>query len=283
MILVVGANGTVGSRLVRRLVEGGHPVRALVRDVPRAVQHGPAVAIAEGDLAWPGTLGPALAGVDRVFLVTNGPAAVEKAAIDAARAAGVAHVVKLSSMGFGPSRDALAIGNWHREVEDHLAASRLPWTVLRAGGFSTNALGWGRSIRERDAVFAPAGDGKVAVVDPDDLAGAAAAVLAAPVDRHAGARYELTGPEALGFAEQVAILAEALGRPLRFVDVPPGAARDEMLRTGMPAALVEPMLEVMAAIRAGGAATVTPTAAQLLGRPARTFAHWVAANLAAFQ
>lgn len=281
MILVVGANGTVGSRVVAQLGERGEKVRALVRDTRKATQLGAAVEVVAGDLARPETLGPAFAGIEKVFLVTTGPEALERNAIDAARTAGVRRVVKLSSMGFGPRRDALAIGGWHRAVEAHLEASGIPWTILLAGGFASNALGWARTIKEQGAAYAATGDGKVAVVHPDDLAAAAVAALVEP--GHEGRRYELTGSEALSFGEQVARIGEAIGKPARFVDVPPEAARGAMLEMGMPAPMVTDMLEVMANIKAGGAATVSPDLERILGRKPRTFAEWARQNAAAFR
>lgn len=281
MILVTGANGTVGSLVVRQLVEAGQKVRVLVRDASKAARHGGEVEVAVGDLARPETLGPALAGVEKVFLLSTGPEPLEINAIDAARAAGVRHIVKFSSMGFGPERDALRIGHWHRAVEAHLAASGVAWTVLLAGGFSSNALGWAPTLKAQGLAFAATGDGRVAVVDPADLAAVAVAVLTRP--GHEGRRYELTGPEALSFAEQVALIGGAVGRPLRFMDVPPAAARDAMSQAGMPAPLVEGMLEVMARIKAGGAETVSRDVEQVLGRKPRTFAAWAEANAAAFR
>ena len=280
MILVIGANGTVGTHLVRELAGAGHRVRALARDAEKAARHGRGVEVAIGDLSRPDTLAPAMAGVERVFLLSNGPEALEQGAVDAARAAGVRRVVKLSSMGFGPSRDALTIGRWHRAVEAHLERSGLAWTIVLAGGFATNALGWSSTIRGQGTVFAATGAGQVAVVDPRDLASVAVAALTGP--GHEGRRYEVTGPEALSFADQVAILGAATGRALRFADVPPEAARDGMLRSGMPAPMVEGLLEVMANIKAGGAATVSGDVERVLGRKARTFVAWAAENAAAF-
>ncbi|HEX4445685.1 MAG TPA: NAD(P)H-binding protein [Polyangiaceae bacterium] len=281
MILVVGANGTVGTQVVRQLLEAGQKVRVLAREPSKASKHGGGVEVVAGDLAKPQGLAPAFAGVAKVFLLSPGPEHLENHAVDAAGAAGVRHIVKLSSMGFGPRRDALAIGNWHRAVEAHLRASGVAWTILLAGGFSSNALGWAGTIRAQGAAFAAAGEGKVAVVDPRDLAAAAVVALVRP--GHEGKRYELTGPEALTFAEQVALIGAAIDRPLRFVDAPSAAARDGMLQMGMPAPLVEQMLEVMAAIKAGGAATVSPDIERLLGRRARTFGEWARENAAAFR
>ncbi len=281
MILVVGANGTVGSHVVEQLLEEGREVRVLARDRAKAAKHGKRAQVVVGDLTQRQTLGAAFAGVERVFLLSQGPELLENDAIDAAKAAGVQHVVKLSSMGFGAERDALAIANWHRAVEAHLVASGLAWTILRAGGFSSNALGWAHTIKTEGAVFAPTGNGKVAVIDPRDIAAVAVHALTRPGHEHQ--RYELTGPEALSFAEQVALIGAAIGRPLRFVDVPPSVAREAMLQAGMSAPFADGMLQVLARIKAGDAATISPAVEQLLSRKPRTFATWAQDNAAAFQ
>ena len=281
MILVIGANGTVGSQVVHQLLEAGQKVRVLVRDPSKGAKHGAAVEVIAADLARPESLGAAFAEVEKAFLLSTGPDGIEINGIDAAKAAGVKHIVKLSTMGFGPERAPLAIGGWHRPVEAYLEASGLAWTILRAGGFSANALGWATSIKTQGAAFAATGDGKVAVIDPRDLAAVAVTTLTRP--GHEERRYELTGPEALSFAEQVSLIGAAIGRPLRFVDVPPEAARDAMLQTGMPAPLAERMLEVMAAIKSGRGATVSSDVEKVLGRKPRTFAAWAQENAAAFK
>jgi uncharacterized protein YbjT (DUF2867 family) len=153
--------------------------------------------------------------------------------------------------------------------------------VLLASGYASNALGWAETIRTQGAVFAATGEGTVGVIDPRDIAAVAATALTEV--GHAGQRYELTGPQALSFAEQVSQLGKVIGRELSFVDVPAAAARDAMLRTGMPEPLVNGMLEVMSRIRAGDAATLSPDVERVLGRKPRTFAAWATDHAAAFR
>jgi (4-alkanoyl-5-oxo-2,5-dihydrofuran-3-yl)methyl phosphate reductase len=281
MILVIGATGTVGSRVVHQLRDAGRDVRVLVRDASKLAKQGRGIEVVVGDLARPETLGPVFAGVARVFLISQGPAELEGNAIDAARAAGVAHVVKLASMGFGPNRDALQIGRWHRTAEARLRTSGLDWTILRAGGFSSNALGWAPSIKAQGAVFAATGEGKVTVIDPRDIA--AVAVTALTQADHAGKLYELTGPQALSAAEQVAVIGTAIGRSLRFVDVGPDAARDGMLRAGIPEPIASGMVEVMAHIKAGEAEVFSPDLERLLDHKPRTFAAWAEEHAGVFR
>lgn len=277
MILVTGANGTVGREVVRLLKAANVPVRVLVRDRQKA----PAgVEVAVGDLTQPSTLTPAFVGVKKLFLLSQGPAALENNAIDVAGAAGVSRVVKLSSMGFGKERDGLTLGRWHRDVEQRLKAAGIPWTLLYAGNFGSNALGWAPSLRAQGAAFAAMGDGKTAPVDPRDLAAVAVVALTQP--GHEGRIYELTGPATLTTAQQIAILGDVMGKPWRYVDVPPAAARDAMVQSGMPAPFADAMLEVMAAIKAGGADRVSDDVQRVLGRPARSFAEWARDHAAAF-
>jgi uncharacterized protein YbjT (DUF2867 family) len=281
MILVTGATGNIGGEVVKQLLAKGAPVRVLARDPAKAARLG-AVEIVQGDLGEPETLGPAFAGVSRVFLAATGPdlARLEGHAIEAARKAGVAHVVKLSAWGVG-LEPSILIGRWHQESEETLQASGMSWTMVRPSGFASNALNWAGMIKGQGAVFAPTGDGLNMPVHPRDIAAVSVAALTAP--GHEGQVYLLTGPEALTTAQQVAVISAAIDRPLRFVDVPPEAARKGMLESGMPATLAEAILELAALIRAGRGSVLSSTVADVLGRPALTFASWVNENVAAFR
>src|SRR5689334_19755682 len=139
MILVTGATGLNGSELVRRLSAKGVPVRALVRNVAKAegLANLPLVEIVVGDMARPETLVEPLRGVDRAMLISSSdPAMLEVQAnfIDAAKQAGVRHVVKLS--GIMPDRDSpFRFARMHGEAEKKLEDSGMAFTHLRAGEF----------------------------------------------------------------------------------------------------------------------------------------------------
>jgi uncharacterized protein YbjT (DUF2867 family) len=282
MILVTGATGTVGGAVVRRLVAAGHPVRALVRQ-PGAGRVPDGVEVAYGDLTRPETLAEALSGVERMYLLA--PLAPhlphwEAGAIDAARAAGVRHVVKHSNLG-ADDPDATTVQRWHRAGERLLEQSAMAWTFVRPTGFMSNALGWAGTIRAQGTVYAPAGDGKLAVVDPYDIAAVAVAALTGP--GHEGRAYDVTGPAALSTVDQVAAIGAAIGRPLRYVDIPESTARDGMRASGMPAVIVEALLEFMALVRSGRADTVSDAVPTGTGRPARTFEAWAAEHTDTFR
>ncbi len=281
MILVTGATGNVGGGVLDQLLAEGHAVRALARDPAKLEGVKGAFEIAKGDLSRPETLDAAFAGVRAAFVmcVGAGMAALAGNAAAAAKRAGVERVVFLSSSSAGAAFET-RLGGWHRAAEAAVKASGVAFTILRPGGFSSNALQWVRAIKTQGAVFRPTGDGKTAPIDPDDIAAVAVKALTAP--GHEGKTYALSGPEALSMAEQVAKIGAAIGKPLRFVDVTPEAAREGMVQQGMPEAFIQAMLEIGAEVRAGHAGAVTTTVEEILGRKAVTFDAWVARNVAAF-
>lgn len=281
MILVTGASGTVGRALLDQLNPTGTPVRAMTRrpdtaDLPAGVE------IVGADLGDPATLPAALRGVDRVFLLTGGSEGPQHDAnlAHAAALAGVTHIVKLSALTVGDDTAADPITTWHRAGEHAVRDSGVPWTFLRPSGFMSNALMWADTVASHDTVYAPYGAGRTAVIDPRDIAAVAATALTQP--GHQGRSYPLTGPEALAPADQVAILAEVLGRPLRYVDVPPDAARSAMTDDGMPPAVADAVLALLATALDPSAATVDPTVAKLIPTPPRTFGEWAQDHSAAF-
>jgi uncharacterized protein YbjT (DUF2867 family) len=273
LILVTGATGTVGSEVVKQLVAGGHRVRALVRDPARAAMLGAGVEIVVGDLERPDTLGPAFAGVEKAFVLappTPQLVTLEGNAYEAARLAGVGHVVKLSAFGIGTFE--MVPFNRHGASEAKLRDSGLAWTILRPTRFmSFTPFPWTWD-RQHGTVLEATGDAQMTLIDPIDIAAVAVTVLTRP--GHDGQVYELTSAEALTGAEIALILADALGRPVRFVDTPPATIRELILRSGTPGFIADAALNYFAAVRAGGW-HVTSTVADLLGRPARTYAEWL--------
>jgi uncharacterized protein YbjT (DUF2867 family) len=166
-----------------------------------------------------------------------------------------------------------------RAFESALRGSGLEWTVLRAGGFASNALGWSASVRSEGVVAAPFGEVGLPVVDPADIAAVAAAALLD--EGHAGRAYELTGPALVSPRRQAAAISAALGAPVRFAELSRAAARAQLLAF-MPEPVVDGTLDIL------GAPTpdeqrISPDVPRILGRPASTFADWVTRNVAAFR
>lgn len=278
MILVLGATGTTGGEVARQLIAAGVKPRLLVRDPKKARAFEGKADIVPGDMERPER---ALAGIEKLYLVSAGVdgQALERKTIDAARKAGVRHVVKLSVI--GADQPAFSFSRWHAQTEEHLRASGLAWTMLRPGNFMSNALGWAQTIRSQGAFYQPTGKGRWAAIDPMDIG--AVAVKALTGTGHEGKAYAITGPESLDAAGYAAKLAAAIGKPVKFVDVPPEAARDSMAKAGMPGPYVDALLELLAAMKAGKTDGVTKTVAEVLGRPATPFDDWARRNAAAFR
>jgi len=281
MILVTGATGNVGAHVVRELRERGAHVRALVRDPARAAERlGTGVELAVGDFSDPASLRRALDGVGAVLLSCgNQPrqAELEGAAIDAAAAAGVRRLVKLSTVGAEPGSPA-AFWDHHGRAERHLAGAGVPAVVLRANFHMSNLLAAADRARRDGRLFAPAGSARIGMVDPRDVAAAAAVALTA--DGHEGRTYELTGPEAMTYARVAEELSTTLGRPVEYVDVPDAVALDAMVGNGIPPWFAEQLVRVFGQLRAGAADRVTDAVRALTGREPRTLAQFLRDHVA---
>ncbi len=282
MILVTGATGNIGSEVLAQLVQAGHAVRVLARDPAKLEKYAGKIEVVKGDLSKPETLDAAFAGVDKAFVLCNAgdlPTLVGNAT-DAAKKAGVKHIVMLSSASVVDEQPT-QIGRWHIEGEAKVKASGIPWTMLQPGAFASNTLQWVASIKANGAVFLPMGEGKMTPIDPHDIADVAVKVLTEP--GHEGKSYELSGPEALTTAEQLAKISAAIGKPLKYVAVTPEAAREGMAKAGMPEVFINAMLEISARVREGHGWEANGTVEQLLGRKARPYEDWLSRNVAAFQ
>src|SRR5215216_1883836 len=236
MILITGATGTTGREIVAELRRvGAAGVRALVRDPARAsfVREAGFETVA-GDFERPETLGAALEGVERALLLTPpSPQTFEqqRAFIEAARRAGVRHVVKLSA--FGADADAPeGFGRWHGQAEDFLKSSGLAWTMLRPNFFMQNLLGQARQIAATGSIFQPVGDARASFIDARDIAAVAARALTE--EGHEEQTYTLTGPEALSYHDVAAKLSEAAGRSVTYVPISSEQFRAGALGAGLP-------------------------------------------------
>jgi uncharacterized protein YbjT (DUF2867 family) len=281
MIVVTGATGHVGGALVAQLAGLNEPVRAMTRR-PAAATFPPDVHVVYGDCDDVASLDAAMVGADRAFLMSaqaTGSAdhpTHDLALVDAARRAGVRHIVKLSVYDGGLTDDA--IGAWHREAEEAVTGSPMAWTLLRPGRFMSNALQWASMIRRGDTVHIPFARRPSAPIDPADIAAVAALVLTTEAGRNA--TYQLSGPEVLTPEDELVVLGEVLGRSLRLVEPGIDATRAGMLAAGMPAEVVDAI--VARAVEGHDAAEMLPTVRQLLGRPPITFAAWATAHAASF-
>ncbi|MFD0903274.1 NAD(P)H-binding protein [Actinomadura sediminis] len=274
MYLVTGATGNVGRHVVRRLLDGGAPVRALTRAPERAgLPDG--VDVVRADHSDPDALSGALAGVDAVFLVWPfGTAGAAGAVVDAiARRA--RRVVLLSSIAVRDDveRQTDAIGALHAELERPIERSGLDWTFLRPGGFAANTLAWAPEIRADGTVRDAFGAAAMPLIHERDIADVA--VRALTEDGHAGRRYALTGAEVRRQDEFAHVIGEVIGRPVRWEEIPPEAALRKRIEAGMPPSFARVMVEGYAALRERPAPATT-TVEEVTGVPPRSFRAWAA-------
>ena len=284
-ILVTGATGTVGGFLVRKLGAAGVQARALVRGREKAEAiEKLGLEAAVGDLSRPETLGPALAGVEKVFLLSapeERQAELQNNLVRAAAAAGVRHIVKLSAIGVGGELDALAIGRVHRETEEEIERAGLAHTHLRPNGFMQNTFMFAQTIKAQGAFYAPFGAAKVSYVDARDVA--AVAFHALTEDGHEGKAYEITGPQALSYYDIAGELSAALGREVKYVEVPPEAARAAMVSMGMKEWIADGLMELFNFYKDGRADRVRDTVREVTGRDPISFAQFAKDFAQAFQ
>jgi uncharacterized protein YbjT (DUF2867 family) len=285
MILVTGATGLNGRELLSRLSTRGVPARALVRNMAKAggLATLPGVEIVTGDMAQPESLAEPLRGVERAMLISSSdPMMFEVQAnfIDAARKAGVKHVVKLS--GIMPELDSpFRFARMHGEIERKLEESGLAYTHLRAGEFMHAYFRQVPAIVGKGMFFLPMEDARIASIDVGDIAEVAALVLTGT--GHEGKTYPLTGPEALTMAEVAQKLSAVTGKTIRYVNVDPEDAKKAQRAAGLPDYMVDALAELFAERRKGKESQVSPVAATLLGRPATSFDEFATRHAAIFR
>lgn len=271
--LITGATGNIGSLVVERLIERGYRPRIFVRDAEKArSRYGDRVDIFVGDLADAATLTPALAQVDALFLVNTGHdlAVRDEAAANAAKAEGVRHLVKLSSI--DAREQNVGTGVWHAQGESAIRASGIAFTFVQPSGFMVNAFWWARSIKAEGVVRSATGGGRIPFIHSDDIADVATKALTA--QEYDGESMPITGPAALSFAEMTAKIGAAIGKPLRFQPISDEETRQQQIAWGAPEPMIEARLSIFRAIRAGRLAKVTDTVERILGRNPITFDRW---------
>ena len=281
-ILVVGATGRIGRPLVTLLRKGGAKVRVLLRDPGRAPPFGPDVEVAPGDLDDPASLSRATGGARAMYLASGvGAQLVEQhaRAIEAARAAGVEHVARVSTEGVEHDNPML-LARWHRAGEAALEASGMAWTHLRPCNFMHNMLSFVPSIAARGEIRAPFGNGRMTLVDVGDIAAVAAATLLSP--GHRNKAYKITGAEWLSYADIAKTIAAATGRPVRYAPLTEDEARRDMAQAGYPDWLADDLLGMYALLAQDRTAPVTAVVRDVAGREPRRFADFAREHAAAF-
>jgi uncharacterized protein YbjT (DUF2867 family) len=269
MLLVTGATGTTGTEVLRGLRDREVDVRALIHDESKAdaVKELGAEAVV-GEMGDPKTLEPALEGVECAYLVSPlSPmqAEYEQVFVETAKAAGVKHVVKLSTIG-ASTQSPLRFGRNHAVVEQALRDSGLEWTFLRPNGFMQNNLAWPPRVQD-GTFYSPVPDAAFSIVDARDVAEVAVAALTS--EGHAGKAYALTGPEAVSYRDQARRLFAAAGREVEVTEVPADAVKQALVEAGVPPWNAEGLAELWELYASGGATLVATGVQDVLGRPPR--------------
>jgi uncharacterized protein YbjT (DUF2867 family) len=266
---------------VKSLLERGVRPRVFVRDARKARERfGDRVDVAVGDLTDAGSLFAALVGVDSFFLVNSGPeiASRDELAARAAIAAGVKHLVKLSSM---DAQQDVGTGVWHARGEAAIRASRIAFTFVQPTGFMENALFWATSIKASGVVRSTTGDGKIPFIHSDDIA--AVTIEALTRREYDGKALPITGPEALSYAEMAAKIGDAIGKPVGFEAISEEQVRRRMTESGDSEEMIVAHLSIYRAICEGRLAAVTDNVERVLGRKPISFNRWVREHVEAFR
>ncbi|HEY6775886.1 MAG TPA: NAD(P)H-binding protein [Thermoleophilaceae bacterium] len=277
MILVTGATGNIGGELVRALAGAGEEARGLIRRDDDRSRLPAGVEGVVGDLNRPETLSAALAGVRGVHLLSgyqDMPGLMAEI-----RRAGVDHVVLQSSSSVPGGDMDNAVARYHILSEAAVRESGVAWTFLQPNSFMSNTFQWAPQLESGDVVRAPFPDVRVATIDPSDVAAVSARALTSK--GHEGHSYRLSGPESLLPADRVAVLAQVLGRDLRFEGQSDAEARAEMSES-MPAEYVDAFFSFFADGTLDES-QVLRTVEEITGRPPRSFEQWARTHADAFR
>ena len=281
-IAIIGATGKLGVLTIDALLDRGVPaghILALGRNADRLAELADrglrTTAVDLDDVA--GTA-KNLDGVDKLLLVSFGPGnrvTQHGNAIDAARQAGVPHLIYTS--GLEAPTTILELAADHKATEELVTASGIPATFLRNGWYTENHQQDFAGARERGVIANSIGDGRIATAPRKDFAEAAAVVLSTP--GHEGKAYELSGDVAWSFEEFAATAAEVLGKPVRYQALTSEQEREQLLAAGLDEGTAAFLVTLNANMRDGAMAPTSGDLARLIGHPteplATTLRTWV--------
>jgi uncharacterized protein YbjT (DUF2867 family) len=283
-IFVSGATGTTSSATIQALLARGANVVAGVHSPEKAGQlEMLGATVRPFDLADGPGMTAALRGADGLYLVTPPVEQTEdmtKAMVEAAKAAGVGHIVKLSGLGVHEGA-SVAMIRWHFAAEQAVRASGIGCTMLRANAFMQNFHGAAQIVKTQGVYYNTYGSAPVSFIDARDIGDVAATVLTS--DGHQGKNYDLTGPRGVASDEVVRLFAEAAGKPVKSFDVGGEQLAQAFTGFGMAQVMATATAEMMGHMATGSAAGVSPDVEALLGRASRDLVPWVKENAQAFR
>ena len=283
MILLTGVTGKTGGETARQLLQKGAKLRAIVRNEAKAVELKAAgVELVVGDVSDAETVKRALQGTEKAFLtLPNGrnQEAQEKQFTDLAVAAGIKHLVKMSSMeAVAHAKTPIPRGHW--AVEEYIRGSGLDWTMVKPNFFMQNLLSSAASIKAQRRLSLPMGNGTTGMADIRDIGAVCAEVLTGK--GHAGQSYEITGPEVLTFHDVADRFSEVLGVKIEYVPMPMEQFRERMKNVLEPWHL-NAVCELFREIDEIGLDHTTDTFRTLLGREPISLRQFIRDHLASFR
>jgi uncharacterized protein YbjT (DUF2867 family) len=283
MLLLTGVTGKTGGASAQALLRKGVPLRAIVRNAEKAeFLKAAGVELVIGDVADKAVLEKAMTGVDKALMtLPNGEKQLdmEKQFVDVAKAKGVKHLVKMSSMEASPDAKS-PIAKIHYASEQYLQKSGLAWTMMKPNFFMQNFLGSAGTIKEQGKFFLPMGEGRTVMADTRDIGACVAAVMTG--QGHEGQKYEITGPEVLSFADAAARFSTVLGRKIEYVHVPMEAYRPTLARFLTNEWHLNAVCELFQEIAEGETPHTTDSVQMLTGKPPVSFEQFVRDHKAVF-
>jgi len=283
MILLTGVTGKTGGETARQLLKKGARLRALVRDETKAAELKAAgVELVVGDVSDADAVKRALKGAEKAFLtLPNGQRQLEqeKQFTDLAVAAGVKHLVKMSSME-AVAHAQTPIPRAHWATEEYIRASGLAWTMIKPNFFMQNLLSSAGSIKAQRTFSLPMGNGTTGMADIRDIGAVCAEVLLG--NGHAGQSYEITGPEVLTFHDVADRFSVVLGEKVAYVPMPMEQFRERMKNVLEPWHL-NAVCELFREIAETGLDHTTDTFKRLIGRAPRSVTQFIQDHVALFK
>jgi uncharacterized protein YbjT (DUF2867 family) len=277
-ILLTDPTGTVGNAVVKQLASSDQNIIRVAVDTKNKVDKIKyAHEIANIDYTRPETIADALSNVDRLFLRI--PPSVEmvdisSSFIEEAKKNGVKFIVKLSTMG-ADLDPGYTSGRLHRQVEKIIEESGIPFAFLRPNSFMQNFLTRSsQTLKNQNAFYLPAGDGKISFVDARDVAAVAVEVLTKNGSQHLNKVYDITGPEALSHSQVAEILSKENGRRISYVDISEEDARNGMKQMDVGDWFIDNAMELYNMYRTGHRSQTTTVIEQLTEQKPTTFSQF---------
>jgi uncharacterized protein YbjT (DUF2867 family) len=277
-ILLTDPTGTVGNAVIKRFATLGQNIIRVAVDTKVKVDklnHVHEIAII--DNTRPETIADALINVDTLFLRI--PPSVEMVDIssnfvEGAKKNGVKFIVKLSTMG-ADLEPGYTSGRLHREVEKIIEESGIPFAFLRPNSFMQSFITRSsQTVKNQNAIYLPAGDERISLVDARDVADVAAEVLTNNGSQHINKVYDITGPEALSHSQVAEILSKETGRRISYVDISEEDARNRMKEMGVEDWSIDNALELFRMYRSGYRSQVTTVVEQLTEQKPTSFSQF---------